>query len=72
MGKLFGTDGLRAKAGEFPLEKGAVYAGQLAVFLKKEARARIIVGAIQGIGPGWKNILLPVLLRVAARRFQLE
>lgn len=47
MGKLFGTDGLRAKAGQFPLERGAVYRlGQaLAVFLKERGREpRIIVG----------------------------
>jgi len=47
MGKLFGTDGLRAKAGEFPLERGAVYRlGQaLAVFLKERGQEpRIIVG----------------------------
>ncbi|HRD02006.1 MAG TPA: phosphoglucosamine mutase [Candidatus Saccharicenans sp.] len=47
MGKLFGTDGLRARAGEFPLEKGAVYRlGQaLAVFLKERGQEpRILIG----------------------------
>ncbi|HQM75514.1 MAG TPA: hypothetical protein PLL62_09805, partial [Candidatus Saccharicenans sp.] len=40
MGKLFGTDGLRARAGEFPLEAGAVYRlGQaLASFLQEKGK----------------------------------
>ncbi|MDD8020013.1 MAG: phosphoglucosamine mutase [Acidobacteriota bacterium] len=47
MGKLFGTDGLRAKAGEFPLEKNAVYrlGYGLAVFLKaRNQEPRILIG----------------------------
>ena len=47
MGKLFGTDGLRARAGEFPLEAGTVYRlGQaLASLLQDKGREpRIVIG----------------------------
>jgi len=47
MGKLFGTDGLRARAGEFPLEAGAVFRlGQaLASFLQEKGKEpRIVIG----------------------------
>ena len=47
MGKLFGTDGLRARAGEFPLEARAVYRlGQaLASLLQEKGREpRIVIG----------------------------
>ncbi len=47
MGKLFGTDGLRARAGEFPLEARTVYRlGQaLASLLQEKGREpRIVIG----------------------------
>jgi len=76
MGKLFGTDGLRAKAGEFPLERGAVYRlGQaLAVFLKERGQEpRIIVGRDTRESGRWlEEYFCSGFVRGGGRQFRRE
>ncbi len=42
MGELFGTDGVRGTAGEYPLDHGTVY--KLGVALTQSGRRRIVIG----------------------------
>jgi phosphoglucosamine mutase len=64
--KLFGTDGIRGVAGEFPLDPGTVYAAGLALghSLKKKApRPRVLLGRDTRESSNWIAATLSEALR---------
>jgi len=64
--KLFGTDGIRGVAGEFPLDPGTVYAIGLALghsLKKKEPRPRVLLGRDTRESSPWIAATLAEALR---------
>jgi len=71
--KLFGTDGIRGIAGEFPLDPGTVYAVGLALghsLKKKEPRPRVLLGRDTRESSPWIGATLAEALRQAGAKVE--